>query len=186
MSTPQRRRRNGKIDRLPPALREEVDQMILAGFTYREIVEYLQMQGVQLSRMAVCTYARKFLATAQVLHIAQENFKMLTDELERHPNLDTTEGLIRLMSNHILNTLANTTEEDWQNIEPERLLKEATSLVRAAAYKRRSDVQNRSDLETALEANKELLYDALGRRHPELYDQLQKTIKNELSQEEQP
>ncbi|MFR8056610.1 MAG: phage protein Gp27 family protein [Bilophila wadsworthia] len=72
------RRRNGKIDKLPPEIREEVEQRILTGKSYREIVEYLKTQDVELSRMAVCTYAKKFLATTQMLRIAHENFRMLT------------------------------------------------------------------------------------------------------------
>ena len=82
------RRRTGKIDRLDQQTKDEVEQMLLSGVTYREIVEYLKAKGVELSRMAVCTYAKRFLATTQMLHIAQENFRMLTDELDRHPNLD--------------------------------------------------------------------------------------------------
>ena len=84
------RRRTGKIDRLDRQTKDEVEQMLLSGVTYREIVEFLRAKGITLSRMAVCTYAKKFLATTQMLRIAQENFRMLTDELDKHPGLDTT------------------------------------------------------------------------------------------------
>ena len=79
------RRRTGKIDRLDPQTKDEVEQMLLSGVTYREIVEFLRAKGITLSEMAVCTYAKKFLATTQMLRIAQENFRMLTDELDKHP-----------------------------------------------------------------------------------------------------
>ena len=59
--------------------------MLLSGVTYREIVEFFEAKGITLSEMAVCTYAKKFLATTQMLRIAQENFRMLTDELDKHP-----------------------------------------------------------------------------------------------------
>ena len=59
--------------------------MLLSGVNYREIVEFLRAKGITLSEMAVCTYAKKFLATTQMLRIAQENFRMLTDELDKHP-----------------------------------------------------------------------------------------------------
>ena len=52
-----RRRRNGKIARLPVALRDSVDKMLLAGATYREIVQFLRENDVELSRQAVCNYA---------------------------------------------------------------------------------------------------------------------------------
>ena len=79
------RRRTGKIDRLDRQTKDEVEQMLLSGVTYREIVEFLGAKGITLSEMAVCTYAKKFLATTQMLRIAQENFRMLTDELDKHP-----------------------------------------------------------------------------------------------------
>lgn len=47
-----RRRRNGKIARLPVALRDSVDKMLLAGATYREIVQFLRENDVELSRQA--------------------------------------------------------------------------------------------------------------------------------------
>ena len=61
---------------------------------------------------------------------------MLTDELDKHPGLDTTEAIIQIMSNSILNTLANTQPEDWQKIGVDKLLREANSLVKVTAYKR--------------------------------------------------
>ena len=79
------RRRTGKIDRLDRQTKDEVEQMLLSGVTYREIVEFLRAKGITLSEMAVCTYAKKFLATTQMLRIAKENFRMLTDELDKHP-----------------------------------------------------------------------------------------------------
>ena len=78
-----RRRRNGKIARLPVALRDSVDKMLLAGATYREIVQFLRENDVELSRQAVCNYARQFLCTTQQLRMAQENYKLLLDEIQR-------------------------------------------------------------------------------------------------------
>ena len=84
-----RRRRNGKIARLPVALRDSVDKMLLAGATYREIVQFLRENDVELSRQAVCNYARQFLCTTQQLRMAQENYKLLLDEMRRTPEMDT-------------------------------------------------------------------------------------------------
>ncbi len=65
------RRRSGKVDRLPQEMRDAVEQMLLSGIPYREISEYLQSKGFSLSRMAICTYAKRFLPVAQMLHVAQ-------------------------------------------------------------------------------------------------------------------
>lgn len=66
----ERRRRNGKIARLPVVLRDSVDKMLLAGVSYREIVQFLRENDVELSKQAVCNHARQFLCTTQQLRIA--------------------------------------------------------------------------------------------------------------------
>ena len=166
------RRRNGIIDKLPALLRESVDQMLLAGITYREIVEYLRQKDIILSRQAVCNYARKFLATTQMMRIAENNFRVFTEAIENSPELDTAEGLIRVMSNHLLNTLTNMSAEDLEKVDPAKLLRETNALVRVTAFKRRVDTQNRGDVDNAPEGQKELLYDALYSHYPELYTQI--------------
>lgn len=173
------RRRTGKIDRLPLQTKDEVEQMILSGVPYREIVDYLKDKGVELSRMAVCTYAKKFLATAQMVHIAQENFRMLTDELDRHPELDTTEGIIRLMSNSVLNTLASTAPEDWQKVGIDKLMHEANALVKVAAYKKRVEAQNQDVTEAGLDAVKALVFEAMSRKDPALFEQVRRFLEAE-------
>ena len=40
------RRRTGKIDRLDRQTKDEVEQMLLSGVTYREIVEFLRAKGI--------------------------------------------------------------------------------------------------------------------------------------------
>lgn len=130
-----RRRRNGKIARLPVALRDSVDKMLLAGATYREIVQFLRENDVELSRQAVCNYARQFLCTTQQLRMAQENYKLLLDEIQRTPEMDTSEAIIRVVSNAILNTLASASPEEWKDIKMGTLLREANSLIKVTAHK---------------------------------------------------
>lgn len=171
------RRRNGIIDRLDPKLRAKVDEMLSNGATYREIVEYLNGEGVQLSRMAVCTYAKKYLAAAQTLRIAQENFRMMMDEIERQPDLDTTEGIIRVMSHSLLNALVQAKPEDWQQVDMEKLIGAANSLVRVTAQKKRADVQNQSKQEAAFSMTGRLLFDTLAKQYPDLYKQLTQALR---------
>lgn len=168
------RRRTGKIDRLDRQTKDEVEQMLLSGVTYREIVEFLRAKGITLSRMAVCTYAKKFLATTQMLRIAQENFRMLTDELDKHPGLDTTEAIIQIMSNSILNTLANTQPEDWQKVSLDKLLREANSLVKVTAYKR----SRRDPGEAAMQNLNAMLFEAMAKENPALYEQIKDFLES--------
>lgn len=174
-----RRRSVGKIDRLPPELRDTVEQMLLNGFYYKDIVAFLQESGVALSEMSVCRYAEKYIASVQQVRIANENFRMMADEVDKYPNLDTTEVIARLASNHVMNALTNMSAEDCEDIQMDKLMKEASALIRAVTYKRKTDLQNKTDTETALDANQTLLSDILGKKHPALYQQVISAISQE-------
>ena len=77
MEQKDRRRSTGKVDRLPPELKDTVEQMLLTGCTYKEIVAFLKENGEEMSQMAICTYAKKYLATVEMINVAQSNFSML-------------------------------------------------------------------------------------------------------------
>ena len=134
-----RNRSNGTIDNLPADLKDTVDQMLLAGHPYREIVEYLQANEVQLSQMGVCRYARKFLGGIEQLQMANENMRMVVEEMEKYPDFDPSDAILRINTQNIFNALANAPPEVWETVKPEKLLREATSLVRAAGYKKQID-----------------------------------------------
>lgn len=80
MEQKDRRRSTGKVDRLPPELKDTVEQMLLTGCTYKEIVAFLKENGEEMSQMAICTYAKKYLATVEMINVAQSNFSMLMDK----------------------------------------------------------------------------------------------------------
>lgn len=179
------RRASSEIGKLPIHLKDTVEQMLLAGTTYPEIVKYLAENEVQLSAMSVCRYARKYLATVQQLKMAQENMKMLMVEMEKYPNLDTAEAILRVASQNVFEAINAMPQEQWQGIDPEKLLRQATGLVRAAGSKRRIDTQLKTDKETALEANQALLFDVLAKSHPALYEQVVAVIHSEKQTQEE-
>ena len=127
MEQKERRRSTGKVDRLPPELKDTVEQMLLTGCTYKEIVTFLKENGEEMSQMAICTYAKKYLATD---------------------------------------------EEQMKEVPIEKLIKETNGLIRAAAYKKRIEVQNRDNYEAGLEAVKSLVFEAMAKENPELYRQV--------------
>ena len=105
---------------------------------------------------------------------------MLTDELDRHPNLDTTEGIIQIMSNSILNTLANAKPEDWQKMSIDKLLRETNSLVKVTAYKR----SRRDPGEAAMQNVSALIFETMAKENPELFEQVRRFLdskKGELT-----
>jgi hypothetical protein len=174
-----RNRSSGKIDTLPENLKSTVEQMLLSGQSYREIVEYLSRNSVSVSQMSVCRYAGKYLASVEMLKMSQENMKMMMEEMDKYPNLDATEAILRVASQNVFNAISSVDQDAWENMEPDKLLKEASSLIRAAGYKRRVDLQNKTDTEAALDASQALLADILAKKHPELYKQVMEVLKQE-------
>lgn len=52
------------------------------------------------------------------------------------------------------------------------MLKETNGLIRAAAYKKRIEVQNQETFESGLEAVKSLVFEAMAKEQPDLYKQV--------------
>ena len=182
MEQERRRRSTGKVDRLPPELKDTVEQMLLTGCTYKEIVAFLKANGEEMSQMAICTYARKYLATVEMINVAQSNFSMLMDEMNRYPDLDTSEALIRLASHHVLNALTNVDEEQMKEVPIEKLIKETNGLIRAAAYKKRIEVQNKENYEAGLEAVQSMVFETMAKDNPELYRQVSAYLNKKKSE----
>ena len=176
-----RHRATGEIDKLPPEIRDAVDQMLLSGKSYREIVEYLSENNVGLSQMTVCRYARRYLASVEEIKMSRENVRMMLEEMDKYPNVDTTEAILRMASQNVYDVISSLPKERWETIEPDKLLRESTALIRAAGHKRQIDQRMKSDTDKALSANQTLLFDVLSKKHPELYEQVMHVIREESS-----
>lgn len=68
--------------------------------------------------------------------------------------------------------VTNVDEEQMKEVPIEKLIKETNGLIRAAAYKKRIEVQNRDNYEAGLEAVKSLVFEAMAKENPELYRQV--------------
>ncbi len=176
MSKNRKRRAVGTIDKLKPELKDTVDQMLLSGQTYREICQYLSENEVKLTQASVSRYARRFLASANELRIAQENFRMILTETERYPDLDPAEAILRLASQKVFDALSTIGDDSWTDTTPEAIIANATALARAVAHKKKIDIDVKSDELIALESNQSLLYENLRKTNPKLYEELLEEI----------
>lgn len=174
-------RKHSRIDGLDDELKNTVEQMLLAGSTYGDVVEYLRRHDVSISMASVCRYAKQYNANVAMLNVAQENFRRMMDEMDRYPDLDTTEAMIRLASQNVFNALANTGEDQWSKMDKDKLLSSALGLVRAAAYKKRTDAALKSESEAGFEAVKETVFAALSKERPDLYRQVAAFLKEKRS-----
>ena len=180
------KRKHGKIDDLPPAVKDTVEQMLLSNCRYAEVVDYLADKGISISPSSVCRYAKNYHANVQLLNIAQENMQRMMTEMDKYPDLDTTEAIVRLMSQNVFNALANAPEEAWTEVRLDKLLKESNALIKAAAYKKRIDMQNQTDVDIGIDSMKQMIFDAMAHERPELYAQVAAFLESKRGVEEAP
>jgi len=167
-----KRRKHSVIDGLPAPVKASVEQMLLSGTTYAEVVDYLGLQGVSLSVSAVCRYAQSFHASVEALQIAQENFRYMMTEAEKYPDMDPTEVLVRITGQNLLTALVSKSPEEWSAVEADKVVSQITGLTRAVAYKKRADVESKDIVSAALDEVKAELYNAMQTEQPETYRQL--------------
>lgn len=172
-------RKHGKIDQLNPKLKAVVEEMLMEGSTYREIVEYLKDHEVSISIGSVCRHAQRMNANIQELRMAQENARIMMDEMARYPDLDTTEAIVRLLSSNLFQRLANTDEEAWNDLRLDKALQQTVALIRATAYKKQIDIKNQDTLDLGYEEIKSKVFAKMSKDDPMLYKQLVTYLKNQ-------
>ena len=68
-----------------------------------------------------------------------------------------------------MSALTSVDEEQMKEVPVDKLIRQTNALIRAAAYKKRVEVQVRDSQETGLEAVKSLVFEAMAKEKPELY-----------------
>lgn len=178
-----RNRKHSKIDMLAPEVKSTVESMITANYTYREIVEYIKdCTGEMISQAAVCRYAQGLCESLESIRYAQETFRAVNDEINRTPDMDTTEGMIRILSHIMLTNVQQLSDEDFKKVDPMKLLKQSSELIRVAAYKRNLDLKNKDITEMGFDAVKDKVFNAIAKKYPEDYARLS-SILDELAAE---
>ena len=178
-----KRRKHSKIDQLEPAVKETVDEMIKTGAYYREIVAYIQSHGVSISLAAVGKYAKNLMSTLDALRLSQENFRAIMEETDRYPDLDMTDGILRLLCNQMLDAINNLPEERLQEVDFDTLSKNAVALTRAVAYEKNVDVKTRDALENGAEQFRDLIFEAMAAERPDLYQEVRRFMKDKQKED---
>ncbi len=177
-------RKHSKIDKLDPVIKETVDEMIKTGAYYREIVDYIQSHGVSISLAAVGNYAKNLMSTLDALRMSQENFRAIMEETDKYPNLDITDGILRLLSNQILEAINKMPGDQLDKIDFETLSKNAIALTRAAAYKKNIDIKTKDIIDNGADQFQSIIFEAMASEEPELYKKVKKFIKSKQDGEE--
>ncbi|MCL2697938.1 MAG: DUF3486 family protein [Oscillospiraceae bacterium] len=167
----------GKIQSLPADIREAVDEMLRLNYRYREIVDFIHDNtGVEVDNSMVCRYARRLNANLKEIRLAQENMRVMMEEINRYPELDSAEIIVRLLKNRVLEAINNSSIEEWRGIDPLELLDKSAKLMRVATYKKDVDNKIKSITDIAIDSLKTDMAD-MPVKDPALYKKLIEYLK---------
>lgn len=178
-------RKHSIIDGLPDSLRDTVKQMLLSGCFYSDVVKFLGENGVSLSISSVQRYATSFHASVEAMQIANANFSYMMAEVERMPDLDTTEVLTRIASQQLLDALVSRSPEEWDSVGMEKIVSQISGLTHAIAYKKRVEIQNKDKLSAATDGLRNEMFVVLAREEPELYGKVNQFLKRKARESAQ-
>lgn len=171
-------RTHSKISRLDPAVKETVDEMIKTGAYYRDIADYIRSHGISISVAAVGKYAKNLMSTLDALRMTQENFRIIRDEMDRCPELDITDGILQLLSNQLLDAINKMPDEKLSELDFEAVVKNAVALTRAAAYKKKIDIDSKNILENGADKFMSYIFEIMADEDPELYKKIKKFVRS--------
>lgn len=173
-------RKHSKIDGFPISLKEEVEFMMQSDYTYKEIAQHIKDSGYEISLTSIYRHAKNLNASLKQLKMVQENFKVINEELRKYPNLDTGDGIIRLLSHQILERVQNMDQEDLKYVDVLKLMKEANALIRTATYKNNIDLKNKDILEAGYEKVKSLVFETMRKEEPHLYEKVSEFLNKKV------
>lgn len=143
-----RTRTNSTVEQLPPDLKLEVDSL-LGDYrnTYDSICRYIRDRGYNISRSALCRYAKKSEAAFNRLKQAQEQTEKLIAYIQNNPDADFTEPAMKILAAGLIDRLA-TAEEEFDTMPLDKAGRLVASLARTKTYKDRvrQDMQKKADL----------------------------------------
>lgn len=162
-------RKHSKIDALPQDLKETVEFMMQSDYTYKDIVQYIKENGHDISISSVYRHAKSLDVSLKQIKMVQENFRAINEELQKYPDIDTTDSIIRLLSHQVLERVQNMGKEELEMADPLKLMKEISNLIRTATYKKGTDIKNMDIMQAGYEKVKSIVFEAMQKEDPQLY-----------------
>lgn len=160
------------FDLLEPDVLDTVKQMLLTGAAYRDVQDFLAKQKISIEINDIDAFSASLNADVAALRSAQDTLQSMLLEVDRQPDLDASDALLRLASQHLLRILSHTDEKKWSEMEIDKLLSATVGLVNAAVYKKRADYTIQKTSKTGIDAIKKTVFRALAKECPELYKEL--------------
>lgn len=177
MSKAERRktRTRSTIDRLPDALRQQLDiRLTDTSNTYEELSLWLKDEGFEISKSAIGRYAIRTTQAAQRVAQTIQRTQAIAQAVEAHPNLDYTQAASMVLMDGLMQRVS-TAEDDFQEMPLEKAGRLIASLSRNATYEKRVRAELKKKAELAFEQMETELMAAI-KQHPELVEDLHNVL----------
>lgn len=168
----EKNRSHGKIDRLPPELKREVENQLLEGETYESIADYLQQHGEQIHYTSVYRYGRGFLKKFESVRIAKEFAKLLAEDNVDRPSTELHEANNLLASQIIMEALVDDEMDPKARAEAARSI---ATLQRAQVANEKLKIVSRKEqgtIHAAMQVFTDKVFQELGDSYPDLAQKL--------------
>ncbi len=164
----EKNRSHGKIDRLPPPLKREVESRLLDGETYENISAYLKEQGEDVHYSSVGRYGRGFLKKFESVRIAKEFAKLLAEDNIDRPATELHEANNLLASQIIMEAMV---DDDMDAKERAQAARSIASLQRAQVSNEKLKIDARKEqgaVHAAFRLFTDKVYSEIGEKYPDV------------------
>lgn len=122
------RRKHFKVEGLPDDILEAVNRKLVDGYTYREITEWLNSLGHEISHSAMGRYGKDFTARLQRLQVVKEQAKAIVDVNPDAPATEMAEAANQLATQLIMELLMDLDLDDLRGAKVTEILKALAKL----------------------------------------------------------
>lgn len=167
----ERTRISAKIDRLPPEIKQQVDDMVMdSSNSYQYISDWLFDEGYMISRGAVGRYALRINKAARRVAESLEKTKLILDRLERNPNLDAAKAAQALLTDGLMQRIS-TADDDFFEMPLDKAGRLLASLRRVDVAEKKLSFDMRTKIDLAFEQLESQIMDVI-KHDPTLSAQL--------------
>lgn len=181
---PRRKRSDCKILLLPPALREQVERKIMERERYGGISDWLLAQGYEISKSAVCDYARDIGKAAQRIADDLAKTKAILDYIKQNPDVDAAKAAQTLMTSGLFQRLS-TAEDEFLELPLDKAMRLVASIRRVDIAERKLTFEMREKIDLAFDRMEGQIMDtikhdaALSAQLREILTKAKELIENE-------
>lgn len=164
----QSNRSHGKIDRLPQAVKREVEEQLVNHVKYEDISNYLKENGYDVHLSSVCRYGQKFLARFESVRVAKEFAKLLAEDNVDRPATELHEANNLLASQLIMEAMV---DDEMDAGDRAKIAKSIASLQNAQVANEKLKLNARKEqgaIHTAMRLFTDKIYEEIGSRYPDV------------------